>query len=187
MRNKAKGSVILFLVAFLVGVFYFQPKVEAVTNLALDSQENIQEDINTINYNNENIERYDFNIEVEDDDDEAEEAEGEASGESSARRFKATAYCLRGKTASGRMVRRGIVAADRRILPLGTRIHLTGGKYTGNYLVADTGGKIKGRILDIWVPSCAEARRWGRRTVNVKVVSKSKKRSKKRRSKRKGE
>ncbi len=173
MRNIARGSVILFLVAFLVGVIYFQPKVEAVTVVAKESQKSIQENIEEIKLNNKNIEAYDFNVEIGDDD-----AEEEASSESNARAFKATAYCLRGKTASGRMVSRGIVAADRRVLPLGTRIHLTGGKYTGNYTVADTGGKIKGRVLDIWVPSCAEARSWGRRTVQVKVLGKSKKKRK---------
>lgn len=98
-----------------------------------------------------------------------------------AKRFKATAYCLRGRTASGRMVRRGIVAADPRVLPLGSRIKLTAGRYSGTYLVADTGGKIKGNILDIWVPSCREARRWGRRSVKVTVLKRAKPRKKSRR------
>jgi 3D (Asp-Asp-Asp) domain-containing protein len=81
--------------------------------------------------------------------------------------FTATAYCLKGKTASGGSVRRGIVAADPRILPLGTRINLNAGSYSGSYLVADTGGAVKGRKLDIWVPNCSEARRFGRRNVTV--------------------
>ena len=42
MRNVARGRVLLFLVALLVGIIYFQPKVEAVTILA-KSQENIQQ------------------------------------------------------------------------------------------------------------------------------------------------
>lgn len=176
MRNIARGSIFLFLVALVVGFTYFQPKVEAVTTLAKDSQENIQKFNNKeINLNNENIEKYDINVEVE------ENAETAASSKSKGVRYRATAYCLRGKTASGRYVRRGIVAADPRVLPLGTRIRLTGGRYTGNYVVADTGGKIKGRILDIWVPSCAEARRWGRRTVYVKRIGKAKKKTRRRR------
>lgn len=178
MRNIARGSLLLFLVAFIVGIFYFQPKVEAVTILAKDSQENIQQFNNKqINLDNENIEKYDINVELE------EAPAAAAAASSKGRAFKATAYCLRGKTASGRMVRRGIVAADPRVLRLGTRIRLTGGKYTGHYIVADTGGKIKGRILDIWVPSCAEARRWGRRTVYVKKVGKAKSKKKSRRRK----
>ncbi|HQU83154.1 MAG TPA: 3D domain-containing protein [Pyrinomonadaceae bacterium] len=81
--------------------------------------------------------------------------------------FTATAYCLKGRTASGSGVRRGIVAADPRVLPLGTKINLQAGSYSGSYVVADTGGGIKGRRLDIWVSSCSEARRFGRRTVAV--------------------
>jgi 3D (Asp-Asp-Asp) domain-containing protein len=86
--------------------------------------------------------------------------------------FKATAYCLRGITASGSGVRRGIVAADPRVLPLGSRIQISAGAYSGTYTVADTGGVIKGRILDIWVPSCSEAIRFGRRTIGVSLISK---------------
>jgi 3D (Asp-Asp-Asp) domain-containing protein len=88
----------------------------------------------------------------------------------SAGSFKATAYCLRGRTANGGGVRRGIVAADPRVIPLGSTIRLTAGSYSGIYRVTDTGGAIKGRILDVWVPSCGEAIRFGRRTVYVSVV-----------------
>lgn len=83
--------------------------------------------------------------------------------------FVATAYCLRGKTAMGHGVRQGIIAADPRVLRLGSKIFVNGGGYSGNYLVSDTGGKIKGKRLDIWMASCAEARRFGRRTVTVHV------------------
>ena len=81
--------------------------------------------------------------------------------------FTATAYCLRGRTAMGHGVRRGIIAADPRVLKLGSSINLGAGSYSGNYLVSDTGGRIKGRKIDIWVPSCSEARRFGRRTVTI--------------------
>lgn len=81
--------------------------------------------------------------------------------------FSATAYCLRGRTAMGHGVRRGIIAADPRVLKLGSNIVVNGGGYSGTYLVSDTGGKIKGNRLDIWMPSCAEARKFGRRTVQV--------------------
>ncbi len=81
--------------------------------------------------------------------------------------FTATAYCLRGRTAMGHGVRRGIIAADPRVLKLGSNIVVSGGGYSGTYLVSDTGGKIKGNRLDIWMPSCAEARKFGRRTVQV--------------------
>ena len=81
--------------------------------------------------------------------------------------FTATAYCLKGRTAMGHGVRRGIIAADPRVLRLGSRINLGAGAYSGEYLVSDTGGAVKGRKIDIWMPSCAEARRFGRRTVTI--------------------
>jgi len=83
--------------------------------------------------------------------------------------FKATAYCLRGRTASGKMVRKGIIAADPRILPLGTNVTILQGPYAGDYLVADTGGKIKGNRIDIWMASCSEAIRFGNRPVMLRV------------------
>lgn len=171
MRNLAKGSVLLGLIALIGFLFYFQPTAEAVT-IAIDSQENIkQEFIEKDNFNNQNFQQInnqtqEIIIETENTE------ENEASKSSEAMSFRATAYCLKGRTATGSGVRRGIVAADRRILPLGTKINLNAGSYSGNYVVADTGGAVRGRVLDIWVPSCAEAVRFGRRTVTVRVVGK---------------
>ena len=85
--------------------------------------------------------------------------------------YVATAYSLRGKTASGRMVAKGLIAADPRILPLGSRVRLEVPGYHGEYLVADTGGLIRGRRIDIWIPSTREAMRFGRRTVKLTVLS----------------
>jgi 3D (Asp-Asp-Asp) domain-containing protein len=84
--------------------------------------------------------------------------------------FTATAYCLKGRTAMGHGVRRGIIAADPRVLKLGSRINLGAGAYSGEYLVSDTGGAVKGKKIDIWMPSCAEARRFGRRTVSISAL-----------------
>lgn len=81
--------------------------------------------------------------------------------------FSATAYCLSGRTAMGHGVRRGIIAADPRVLKLGSRVTIAGGGYSGTYLVSDTGGVIKGKKIDIWMPSCSEARKFGRRTVQI--------------------
>jgi 3D (Asp-Asp-Asp) domain-containing protein len=85
--------------------------------------------------------------------------------------YVATAYSLRGKTASGRMVTRGLIAADPSVLPLGSRVRLEHPGYSGEYLVADTGGAIRGRRIDIWTPSTREAMRFGRRTVKLTVLS----------------
>lgn len=86
--------------------------------------------------------------------------------------YHATAYALRGRTKSGSPVRRGVIAADPRVLPLGTRVQIAAGNWSGTYLVADTGGVIKGRIIDVWVPNNAEARQFGRRRVTLTVLGK---------------
>lgn len=93
--------------------------------------------------------------------------------------YVATAYSLKGRTASGRMVSRGLIAADPRILPLGSRVRLEHPGYSGEYLVADTGGLIRGRHIDIWTPSSHEAMRFGRRTVKLTVLSYGGRRGKK--------
>jgi 3D (Asp-Asp-Asp) domain-containing protein len=85
--------------------------------------------------------------------------------------YVATAYSLRGRTASGRPVAKGIIAADPRHLPLGSRVRLEAGAYSGEYLVADTGALVRGRRIDIWIPTSREAMRFGRRTVKLTVLS----------------
>ena len=73
-----------------------------------------------------------------------------------------TAYCLKGLTRRDRYVRQGIVASDPRMFPLARYLEIyIGRKYFGRFLIDDTGGKIKGNRLDIWTPTCAEARRFG--------------------------
>ena len=93
--------------------------------------------------------------------------------------YVATAYSLRGRTASGRMVSRGLIAADPRVLPLGSRVRVEHPGYSGEYLVADTGGMIRGRRIDIWIPTSREAMRFGRRTVKLTVLSYGAKRGRK--------
>ena len=85
--------------------------------------------------------------------------------------YVATAYSLRGLTASGRPVAKGLIAADPRHLPLGSRVRLDAGAYSGEYLVADTGTLVRGKRIDIWTPSSREAMRFGRRTVKLTVLS----------------
>jgi 3D (Asp-Asp-Asp) domain-containing protein len=87
-------------------------------------------------------------------------------------RMTATAYCESGRTRSGAQTRDGIVAADTRRLPLGTRLRIIapGKPYAGAYTVMDTGSAITGRDIDIFMASCARARKFGRRMVNVRVM-----------------
>jgi len=85
--------------------------------------------------------------------------------------YLATAYSLRGRTASGIPVGKGLIAADPRHLPLGSRVRLDAGTYSGEYLVADTGTLVRGKRIDIWTPTSREAMRFGRRTVKLTVLS----------------
>ena len=87
-------------------------------------------------------------------------------------RMEATAFSQHARpTASGALPHAGIVAADPAVLPLGSRIRITGaGSYNGTYTVADTGSRIVGKHIDIYCPTLALARRFGRRLVLVRVI-----------------
>ncbi|HEX4166032.1 MAG TPA: 3D domain-containing protein [Bryobacteraceae bacterium] len=86
-------------------------------------------------------------------------------------RFIATAYSVTGITASGEYTHRHVVAADPDILPIGSRIKIKwAGRYSGEYVVADTGEKIVGRRLDLYMPNATECKKFGRRQVRVKLI-----------------
>jgi 3D (Asp-Asp-Asp) domain-containing protein len=78
----------------------------------------------------------------------------------------AVAYSLPGSTALGIPVRRGVVAVDPTLIPLGTKMHVPG---YGRSIAADVGHAIKGRNIDLWFPTTEKAREWGRRTVTITV------------------
>jgi len=85
--------------------------------------------------------------------------------------FVATAYTITGATASGMQAKPGVVAADPEVLALGTRIRVAeAGPYSGVYTVADTGPKVKGRRIDIFLRDAAEAKRFGKKHVKVEVL-----------------
>jgi 3D (Asp-Asp-Asp) domain-containing protein len=83
-----------------------------------------------------------------------------------------TAYCDVGETASGAYTRRGIVAADPTVLPLGTQVRVQGlgRQFDGVYDVEDTGREVKGRELDIFMRDCGQAKVFGRKTARLKVL-----------------
>jgi 3D (Asp-Asp-Asp) domain-containing protein len=86
--------------------------------------------------------------------------------------FTATAYCKGTTTASGVNVRTGIAASDAAILPVGSVVNVTTGttKYNGVYTIMDTGPKVQGRILDIYMWSCHDALAFGRQQIEVTVL-----------------
>jgi 3D (Asp-Asp-Asp) domain-containing protein len=78
----------------------------------------------------------------------------------------AVAYHLPGRTASGLPVGVGVIAVDPNVIPLGTRVFVPG---YGAAVAADVGTAIRGNIIDLWMPSTAQALAWGRRTVTITV------------------
>jgi 3D (Asp-Asp-Asp) domain-containing protein len=76
----------------------------------------------------------------------------------------ATAYTLRGRTATGAPVGYGVVAVDPSVIPLGTRMTIPG---YGEGVAADTGGSVRGAVIDLWFPSAGAAAAWGRRSVTI--------------------
>jgi 3D (Asp-Asp-Asp) domain-containing protein len=87
-----------------------------------------------------------------------------------AEKFHATAYSVTGLMTSGVPVAPGYVAADPRVIPLGSMIYVETPFMSGIYQVMDTGELIKGKIIDIFIPSYEACKDFGRRIVKVKVL-----------------
>lgn len=97
--------------------------------------------------------------------------------------MEVTAYCqckvccgpnARGITASGQRVsyhNQAFVAADTSLLPLYSWVIIPGYNHGRPVPVIDRGSAISGRELDVFFPSHAQAQRWGRQTLTVKVVA----------------
>jgi 3D (Asp-Asp-Asp) domain-containing protein len=87
-------------------------------------------------------------------------------------RFTVTAYCKGTTTASGVNVRTGIAAADPELLPVGSVVQVDrlGEQYNGIYTIMDTGPKVQGRHIDIYMWSCHEALQLGRRSIQLTVL-----------------
>jgi 3D (Asp-Asp-Asp) domain-containing protein len=75
-----------------------------------------------------------------------------------------TGYSLPGRTSTGIPVGWGVIAVDPSVIPLGTRVTVPG---YGEAVAADTGSAVRGATIDLWFPSLAQARAWGRRTVTI--------------------
>jgi len=86
--------------------------------------------------------------------------------------FTASAYCKGLTTTSGVPPQTGVVAADPELLPVGSIIDVRSSveRYDGIYTVMDTGPHVLGRHIDVYMWSCNEALRFGRRSARVTVV-----------------
>ena len=86
--------------------------------------------------------------------------------------FSATAYCKGHTTSAGTAPRTGIAAAESQLLTVGSVLNVGTGdpRYNGVYTLMDTGPKVQGRLLDLYMWSCHEALKFGRRQVQVTVL-----------------
>ena len=64
-------------------------------------------------------------------------------------------------------MRRGLVATDPRIIPMGTRLYIEGYGYA---IADDTGGAIRGHKIDLAVDTLTEAYQIGRRQMTVYIL-----------------
>ena len=85
----------------------------------------------------------------------------------------ATAYgTLSGITASGKAIELGMIAVDPRVIPLGTKVYLTGSwGDMGVHSAEDTGGSIKGNKIDVYLGDDYNLlRQFGRRSMRVYIL-----------------
>lgn len=86
--------------------------------------------------------------------------------------MESTAYYGHGTTALGlKPVRNpnglSTIAVDPNVIPLGTKVYVSS---YGLAIAADTGGAIKGNIIDVFLNSYEECYSWGRRQVTVQIL-----------------
>ena len=101
------------------------------------------------------------------------------SENSTRHRMIATAYCLKGQTASSEYVREGIVASKPEWIGRTVAIYYENkdgslGDFIGYYEVKDTGGENiqAGRVIDIWMPTYEQCKQFGSRRVTVFLFDK---------------
>ena len=73
-------------------------------------------------------------------------------------------------TATGRTLSKGIAAVDPKVIPLHTKMYVTGTYEYGYCEAEDTGGAIKGNIVDLAFPTYDECIQFGRRNVVVYIL-----------------
>lgn len=72
-----------------------------------------------------------------------------------------------GTTASGLPAKRGVIAVDTNVIPMGSRVFIPG---YGEAIAADTGGAIRGNKIDLCYDTVSEAYDWGVRNVTIYVL-----------------
>lgn len=60
-----------------------------------------------------------------------------------------------------------VIAVDPKVIKLGTKVHVEGYGYA---VAGDTGGAIKGKKIDVFIPTQKAALNWGRKSVKIKIL-----------------
>lgn len=82
--------------------------------------------------------------------------------------FELTAYCYGNITATGTTPKvNHTIAVDPKIIPYGSKVYIDG---YGTYTAEDTGGVIKGNIIDIYMGSYDECMQFGRRKAEIYLL-----------------
>jgi 3D (Asp-Asp-Asp) domain-containing protein len=82
--------------------------------------------------------------------------------------FVVTCYAIHGRTATGSPTHSGGVAVDPRVIPYGTHIDIEG---VGVRVANDTGPRLRGNRLDIWLPSENACADFGRQVLDVRLAA----------------
>ncbi|PFC09964.1 3D domain-containing protein, partial [Bacillus cereus] len=92
--------------------------------------------------------------------------------------FESTAYSVENSPPHERITAYGIdigknpniklIAVDPKVIPLGTQVDVEG---YGVAIAGDTGGAIKGKIIDVLFPTEREAIKWGRKKVKIRILN----------------
>ena len=83
-------------------------------------------------------------------------------------KVRAVAYSSGTHTALGTKLRYGVIAVDPKVIPYRTKVYIK--ELDRVFVAEDCGGGIKGKIIDIYMPSEAQCNRWGSRNITIQIL-----------------
>ncbi|MEG0249225.1 MAG: 3D domain-containing protein [Peptostreptococcus sp.] len=81
----------------------------------------------------------------------------------------ASAYTGDTTTASGQRPRWGTIAVDPKVIPLGSKVYVP--YFDKVFIANDTGGIIRGTMIDIFMKSASNMNNFGRRNIDIYVLN----------------
>lgn len=132
-------------------------------------KEDLEYQLKSDDYEMEKLEKENEQLEKEKEQLNVKYKKAVSRGSSRTINVQATAYTHTGNpTATGVMPQVGkTIAVDPRVIPLGSKVHIEG---MGTFIAEDTGGLIKGHIIDIFMNTEQECIKWGRQNIEIKII-----------------